>query len=235
MTMAAPTSAFQTPTPARHLQVSRPLLLGALLALGAGLMAATPVQAQQVYRIVGPDGKVTFSDRPPEKPDAKVATVRSGSGQAEANNALPPELRRVANQYPVTLYVTRDCDVCSAARQLLVGRGIPFAEKIIVSNADISSFKQLSGSDTLPALSISSQFLRGLQENEWNSYLDAAGYPAQIQLPATYRRPAPEPLVPAGDPPAKAPGDAKPKAKPAPELPVAPRRATENNPAGLQF
>lgn len=235
MTMAAPTSAFQTPTPARHLQASRPLLLGALLALGAGLMAAAPVQAQQVYRIVGPDGKVTFSDRQPEKPDAKVATVRSGNGQAEANNALPPELRRVANQYPVTLYVTRDCDVCNAARQLLVGRGIPFAEKIIVSNADISSFKQLSGSDTLPALSISSQFLRGLQESEWNSYLDAAGYPAQIQLPATYRRPAPEPLVPAGNAPAKAPGDAKPKAKPAPELPVAPRRATENNPAGLQF
>jgi len=233
--MAAHTPAFKTFTPAKQLRVSAPLLLGALLALGAGLMAASPVQAQQVYRIVGPDGKVTFSDRPPEKPDAKVATVRSASSQAEANAALPPELRRVANQYPVTLYVTRDCDVCGAARQVLTSRGIPFAEKTIISNADISSFKQLSGSDTLPALSISSQFLRGLQESEWNSYLDAAGYPAQIQLPATYRRPAPEPLVPAGDPPAKAPGDAKPKAKPAPELPVAPRRATENNPAGLQF
>ena len=233
--MAAPTSAFQTSTSVRHLRVSGPLLLGALLALGAGLMAAPPVQAQQVYRIVGPDGKVTFSDRPPEKPDAKVATVRSGSSQAEANATLPPDLRRIANQYPVTLYLTRDCDDCSAARQVLTSRGIPFAEKTIISNADISAFKQLSGSDTLPALSISSQFLRGLQENEWKSYLDAAGYPPQIQLPAAYRRPAPEPLVPAGDAPAKPLSDAKPKAKPAPELPVAPRRATENNPAGLQF
>jgi len=233
--MAAPTSDFQPSTPARRLRVPGPLLLGALLALGAGWMAAAPVQAQQVYRIVGPDGKVTFSDRPPEKPDAKVATVRAGSSQAEANAALPPDLRRIANQYPVTLYVTRDCDVCSAARQLLSSRGIPFAEKTILSNADISSFKQLNGSDTLPALSIGNQFLRGLQENEWNTYLDAAGYPAQIQLPAAYRRPAPEPLAPAGDAPAKAPSDARPKAKPAPELPVAPRRATESNPAGLQF
>jgi len=233
--MAAHTSALKTFAPATHLRVSGPLLLGALLALGAGLMAASPAHAQQVYRIVGPDGKVTFSDRPPEKPDAKVASVRTGNSQAEANNTLPPELRRVANQYPVTLYVTRDCDVCNAARQLLVSRGIPFAEKTVNSNADVSSFKQLSGSDSLPALSIASQFLRGLQESEWNSYLDAAGYPAQIQLPATYRRPAPEPLVPAGDAPAKAPADAKPKAKPAPDVPVAPRRATENNPAGLQF
>lgn len=234
--MAAPTSAPKTSTLARPLRVSGgPLLLGALLALGAGLMAAPPAHAQQVYRIVGPDGKVTFSDRPPEKPEAKVATVRSGSSQAEANTALPPELRRVANQYPVTLYVTRDCDVCNAARQLLVGRGIPFAEKTINSNADISSLKQLSGNDTLPALRISSQFLRGLQENEWNSYLDAAGYPPQIQLPAGYRRPAPEPLVPGGDAAAVAPPEAKPKARPTPELPVAPRRASENNPAGLQF
>lgn len=233
--MAAHTSALKTSSPATHLRVSGPLLLGALLALGAGLMAATPVHAQQVYRIVGPDGKVTFSDRPPEKPDAKVATVRSGSSQAEANNALPPELRRVANQYPVTLYVTRDCDVCGAARQLLLSRGIPFAEKTIGTNADISSFKQLSGSDTLPALSIGSQFLRGLQESEWNSYLDAAGYPAQIQLPAAYRRPAPEALVPAGDAPAKAPSDTKPRTRSLPEVPVAPKRTTDNNPAGLQF
>jgi glutaredoxin len=232
--MAAHTPAFKTATPAKPLLVAGPLL-GALLALSAGLMAATPVQAQQVYRIVGPDGKVTFSDRPPEKPDTKVATVRSGTSQAEANNALPPELRRVANQYPVTLYVTRDCDVCGAARQLLLSRGIPFAEKTISSNADISSFKQLSGSDSLPALSIGSQFLRGLQDSEWNSYLDAAGYPAQIQLPAAYRRPAPEALVPAGDAPAKAPSDTKPKARSAPDVPVAPRRATDNNPAGLQF
>ena len=86
-----------------------------------------------------------------------------------------------------------------------------------------------------PTVEATIAILRGLQENEWNTYLDAAGYPAQIQLPAAYRRPAPEPLAPAGDAPAKAPSDARPKAKPAPELPVAPRRATESNPAGLQF
>ncbi|RUP30957.1 MAG: glutaredoxin family protein [Curvibacter sp.] len=233
--MAAHTPATSPLSSTPRLRASAPWLLGALLVAGAGLLAGAPAQAQQVYRIVGPDGKVTFSDRPPEKPDAKVATVRGGGSQAEANSTLPAELRRIANQYPVTLYVTRDCDVCNAGRQLLVGRGIPFAEKTISSNADIAALKRLTGSDSLPSLSIGSQSLRGLQEGEWNSYLDAAGYPAQIPLPATYRRPSPEPLVPGGDAPAKQPSEAKPKAKPQPDLPVVPRRATEHNPAGLQF
>lgn len=233
--MAAHTFAPKTDARSERLKLNaQPLLLGLLLVFGAGLMSSQPLHAQQVYRIVGPDGKVTFSDRPPDKPEGKVAAVRSGSGQTEANAVLPAELRRVANQYPVTLYVTRECDVCRTARQLLLGRGIPFAEKIISSNADISALKKLSGSDSLPALGIGSQFLRGLQESEWNSYLDVAGYPSQIQLPPAYRRPAPEPLVP--DAPAKpASTDAEAPSKAAPDIPVAPRRANQSNPAGIQF
>lgn len=41
------------------------------LALGAAALAALPAGAQQLYKYVGPDGKVQYSDRPP--PDGRKA------------------------------------------------------------------------------------------------------------------------------------------------------------------
>ena len=51
----------------------------------------------QVYRIVGPDGKVTFSDRPP--PDGKATAANSVQMPATAGSStasLPLDLRNAA-------------------------------------------------------------------------------------------------------------------------------------------
>ena len=75
----------------------RPL---ALLGLS---MLALPSLAQGVYRIVGPDGKVTFSDQPPH--DTAARAGGSGNmGNTSGSGQLPYELRQVASRYPVTLY-----------------------------------------------------------------------------------------------------------------------------------
>ena len=43
----------------------------------------------------------------------------------------------------------------------------------------------------MPTLIIGSQVLRGLSSEAWISYLDAAGYPRESRLPASYQyRPA---------------------------------------------
>ena len=85
--------------------------------------------AQPVFRIVGPDGKVTFSDKPPAESNAKVTTAASASGGGAASASLPFELRQVAQKYPVTLYTGENCGPCQSARSMLITRGVPFAEK----------------------------------------------------------------------------------------------------------
>ena len=58
----------------------------------------SPSQAQQVYRIVGPDGKVTFSDQPPpvaSNTKVTAGNAASGGGVATSSNgnelvATPP-------------------------------------------------------------------------------------------------------------------------------------------------
>lgn len=199
----------------------------ALLALG---LLALPALAQGVYRIVGPDGRVTFSDQPP--PDAQSRSgTGAASGSASAGGSLPFELRQVASRYPVTLYTSKDCAPCNSGRNLLNARGIPFAEKTVSSPEDGEALKRLNGDGSLPLLSIGNQKVKGYSDVEWTQYLDAAGYPKQSQLPSSYRRPAPAPLVTVK--PAVAASKPKEATEPAPAaVPVAP---PSTNPAGIRF
>ena len=189
----------------------------------------------QVYRIVGSDGKVTFSDKPPVADGTpRVGAASSGNATGGGSAALPYGLRQVASKYPVTLYVGDNCGPCGAGRSMLTSRGIPFAEKTISSNEDAQALQRLSGDRSLPLMTIGSQQLKGFSDSEWTQFLDAAGYPSSSTLPASYRRPAATPLVAVAAAPAVAGATPTPAARPAP-APVPPQAATNDNPAGIKF
>ena len=163
--------------------------------LVALLLAALPVHAQ--YKVVGPDGKVTYTDREPSPRQGKVSSFGTrGVAGAVADVALPLELRQPASRYPVTLYVVAgNCEPCESARQLLRQRGIPYSEKLVQSAEDSEALERLSGGRDAPTLGIGTQTLRGLAPAVWNSYLDAAAYPRESRLPTTYQYPPVTPLV----------------------------------------
>lgn len=187
------------------------------------------ISAQQLYRIVGADGRVTFSDQPPPpSANVKVTTGRGGSFSESAGNpALPLELRNAAQRFPVTLYTGKDCVPCDTGRNLLRNRGIPFTERTVESNEDAEALKRLTGDTSLPMATIGGQQMKGFSDSEWTQFLDAAGYPKTSQLPSGYRNPAPTPMVARAAPaPAPAPAAA---AAPAPTAPA------PSNPAGIRF
>ncbi len=216
--------------------------LAALAACATGALLATATQAQQVHRIVGPDGKVTFSDRAPEDKKAQSTVLSTASGGAASNPALPTELRQIASRFPVTLYTGESCSPCQQARQLLVQRGVPFTERSVNTNDDMDALRRLSGESALPFGTIGRQQLKGFSDAEWTQYLDAAGYPAQSRLPRGYTQPAATPLAPAKAPAASAP-DAPQEAASAPTgrlrrqapPPPPPGGPTPSNPAGIRF
>ena len=189
----------------------------------------------QVYRIVGPDGKVTFSDQPPvASGNAKVSTGNSAATGGSASSALPFELRQVATKYPVTLYVGDNCGPCGAGRSLLTSRGVPFAEKTVNTNEDLQALQRLGGESSLPFLTIGSQQLKGFSDAEWSQFLDAAGYPKSSVLPASYRQAAATPLVTVA-PVALPTAAAAPRAAPQVARPAPPAAPAANNPAGIRF
>jgi glutaredoxin len=211
------------------------------VALNVVFMAAiaafsSQVTAQQLYRIVGADGRVTFSDKPPSSSEnAKVTPARGGTfAEDSAGAALPFELRAVAQRFPVTLYTGKDCTPCDNGRNFLKNRGIPFAERTIENAADSDALKRLTGATNLPVATVGSQQMKGFSDAEWSQYLDAAGYPKASVLPSTYRHPAPSPLVARAPAPAPAPAPAAaaPARAPAPAPAPGP---SPSNPAGIRF
>lgn len=197
------------------------------------MLGITGAQAQTLYRIVGPDGRVTFSDKPPATP-AKVTTLSAdGKDTSASNAALPYELRQVAGKYPVTLFASKECAPCDEGRTLLRSRGIPFTEKTINTTEDADSLKRLTDTTSLPVLTIGSQQIKGYSAPEWTQYLNAAGYPASSKLPASYRYAAPSPLVAAKEP--AAPASAAASTRTAPAAVTPPARTNPDNPAGIQF
>jgi glutaredoxin len=206
--------------------------------LAAALVLATlagAAGAQSVYRIVGPDGKVSYSDKPPADPGTKAAptAVSPLGGTATGLSGLPFELRQVASRYPVTLYTGPDCGPCGSGRAYLASRGVPFTEKSVSTREDLTALQRLSGGVNLPLVTIGGQQITGYSESEWSEFLNAAGYPRSSQLPPSYRQPAATPLVAAATPKAAAPAPVSDTA-PATASPSAPAPAG-SNPAGIQF
>ncbi|MDT8991483.1 glutaredoxin family protein [Curvibacter sp. APW13] len=204
-----------------------------LSALALTALASLGTQAQTVYRIVGPDGKVTFSDKPPVADQGKVTSTGTGARASAANANLPFELKQAVSKYPVSLYTSAKCAPCDAGRNLLNGRGIPFTERTISTAEDTEYLQRLAGEANLPLLTVGGQKVKGFSDAEWNRYLDAAGYPATSLLPSGYKNPAPAPAVavkPKEDP---KPVEKAPVEPPPP--PLAPTGPTPTNPAGITF
>lgn len=195
-----------------------PLVRGPALVL---LLAAAALPAEALYKVIGPDGKVTYTDRAPSGTDGKVTSLSAtGSAVAADPNELPLELRQVAARYPVTLYVIADCLPCDSARTLLRERGIPYTERIVVSEEDANAVQRLTGTRDLPTMTIGTQHLRGFAADVWTGYLDSAGYPRESRLPAGYKYAAATPVTQRTEPP-----------RPAPE----PAAALPASPSGIRF
>ena len=165
--------------------MKRILLLSACLAI-------LPVQAGEVFRWVDNAGKVHYGDAPPA--GAADVVRKKLASEPVQNEDFSYETRRARQYFPVTLYVTEDCGgACDQARSLLNKRSIPFSEKMLQTKAEFDAFKVLSGSDSVPALAVGKNLLKGFLESQWHSELDVAGYPKI----APYRAPK-TPLPPAG-------------------------------------
>lgn len=200
------------------------------------LICAT-AHGQTIYRIVGPDGKMTFSDKPPLAAEqSKVTTASPGQRGSLAGNNLPFELRQTVGKYPVTLYTAPDCAPCSSGRALLERRGVPFVERTVTTPEDAAALQRITAESSLPVMTVGSQRIKGYSDVEWSQTLDAAGYPTVSILPSGFRNAAATPLVAV---------QATPSPRPAAESPVAPTPIeastptpmgpTPSNPAGITF
>ncbi len=151
------------------------------------------VQADTLFRWTDKEGKVHYGDRPSE--DA-VNTERKKFGVPAAtddDDDLSYSTRRAKQDFPVTLYVSKDCGkFCEMARTFLNQRGIPFAEKNLTTKEEGEAFKARTGTNSIPALTVGRTVLSGFEAGQWNSELDNAGYPKSAPYGKRPAQPAAE-------------------------------------------
>jgi len=175
------------------------------------LLATASVQAQ-LYKSVGPDGKITYSDTPP--PATQKLLGKKALNESEQTVNLPYELSLAVSKNPVVIYTANRCAPCDDGRKMLKSSGIPFSEKTVKTDPDLEKLRQISGDTQLPFLSVGSQKLYGFNAEEWKAALNKAAYPSNNLLPGDYRYPAAESAAPAENT-AKSEKNTVPSAKPA--------------------
>jgi glutaredoxin len=199
------------------------------LSLVLGLAIGVAGSALAQYKVVGPDGKVTYTDRPVAPPaGGQVQPMRAGAPAAPAAAPLPLELRNVAARFPVTLYTSPDCPPCDSGRLLLQQRGVPFVERVVSSDDDTAALQRITNGRTVPSLTVGGQALRGFLDTDWQATLDLAGYPKESKLPRGWSAGPATPLVAR----APAPDATAQPARPAPALAADPPPAPAS---GIRF
>ncbi len=186
----------------------------------------------ELYKWIGADGKVSYSDMPPPESSkqAKPLSLHASGGGTEG---FPYELAEAVKNNPVILYTTSQCVPCDQGRSLLKNRGIPFSEKTVSSNDDIGKLQQISGDSQLPVLTVGRNKQRGFESAAWNIALTAAGYPESSKLPKGYLGLPAEPVSPVAK---STPANKPDKRQTEPETPSEQRRpAPGNTPPGFRF
>jgi len=151
--------------------------------------------AWALYKVVGPDGRVTYTDRPPLEGAKSVTELQirvPAPAAASKPTATPQESKQAAQPLPppVDLFTGSACDRCEEARSWLVARGIPYREFRVDSDEDRVAYRDTMGGKSLPGLRTSRGSTRGFSNTRWRNLIEEAGYSSSSQLPDTWR-PAP--------------------------------------------
>jgi Domain of unknown function (DUF4124) len=196
----------------------------ALVAAALLAFSAPHACAQGLFKVVGPDGRVTYTDRPPAPSEGRAQNVNRNTGAA-SDPQLPFALREVVSRFPATLYTAGDCgDACRQARTFLVNRGVPYQERSANTTEEREAWTRIVGGPESPALQVGNQWLRTFMPAAWDETLTVAGYPRQSVLPAGWPMPKPMPLI------APRPADEVANRPAVPSLP-----APADNPSGIRF
>ncbi len=145
----------------------------------AGIVAAILIigvtaSAETVYKVTGPDGEVTYSDRPP-----------AGKSRAETfefrnlpSTALPPEVVRFREQLErsaqsrisaarapraseVQLFTARWCGYCTRAKTHLAASQVSYSEYDIESPDGMRAFIEAGGRGGVPLLVAGDRRIQG--------------------------------------------------------------------------
>lgn len=121
--------------------------------LACALFLAALSASAQMYKVVGADGKVTYTDRPVAA-SGKVAAVQGAVSVGDAPGGGAMRKR-------VVMYTTAWCPACKAARNHMNSQGIAFTEYDVEKDANRRKEYQSLGGRGVPLIVVGNQTMTG--------------------------------------------------------------------------
>ena len=146
----------------------------------ASLLAIAAASAQTVYKSVGADGKVVYSDRAPttgrlEKTmkfelASSALPASAASYMEQFRKTHPPGAEPAAAGKGVTLYSAVWCGYCKQAKAWLGGHGVAYTNVDIDAPGGTAALAQASGGGTgIPVLVVDGQKLNGFSADAYDA------------------------------------------------------------------
>lgn len=155
-----------------------------LTAIAAGVFASQVLAADTVYKAIGPDGSVIYSDKPPVVGSADKLefhnlpasplpeSVLKFRAQIEKTLKARMESLQPPRGMEVRLFTAKWCPHCRRAKSYMRQRGIVFTEYDIETPDGMAAFVQVSESGkSVPLLVTSSGRLLGYSEMGYDRLL----------------------------------------------------------------
>jgi glutaredoxin len=148
-----------------------------VLALAFLLVLTGLATGQTLYKSIGPDGKVVYSDRPP----AAGKVEKTFAVQDLPNTAIPEKalaelaaLRKTAKPATVrttgvVLFSATWCGYCRQAKAFLAQRGVRYEEKDIDTPAGKLAFVQAGGAGGVPMLVANGTVVQGFSPSTYEA------------------------------------------------------------------
>lgn len=152
------------------------------LAFAVFALAPAAIQADTVYRSVGPDGKVTYSQRPPA--DGKIdktlviqnlpstplpeATQRY---RAELMKSMNKKFTDAAKPYygPARLFSAQWCGYCKQAKIYLAEKGISYREYDIDTQEGMRAFVEVGETRGVPVILANGKRVQGFSRPAYDA------------------------------------------------------------------
>lgn len=141
--------------------------------------ASTSAVAQTLYKSIGPDGSIVYSDRPPTEgkleKTLKIEAAPSSSLPAASSSYLEQLRKRglsttAAATSGVVLYAVAWCGYCKKARAYLGSKKIAYQEIDVDTKDGLTAFSKDGGNSGVPMLVAGGQRIQGFSTAAYDAF-----------------------------------------------------------------
>ncbi len=133
------------------------------------LLLCSIAQAGDVHKWIGPDGRVSFGDKPPPGFESEQLHIRTFNGTPDVKAA---DTSVGAN---VVMFSTTWCGVCKRAKEYFNAKGIAFTEyDVEKSDTGRTEYKRLNGRG-VPIILVGDRRMDGFSAQQFEQMRQPAG------------------------------------------------------------